>query len=373
MLDSWNQSIFLNIKHRLQDSAMKLVHAERNGEAFDSQLVIGVRESYVNLCSNTEDKLEIYRENFEAAYLQATTAFYHLQASEQLQNGVQSFMRYADTKLREEETRAHRYLEPSSASPLAQCCISVLIGDHLPTLLAECPPLIEAGETDRLQLMFRLLDRVSGGVDPMLNDLENHIVEAGLADMVSAADIITQDSEKYVERLLELFRRFSTLVKDAFNDDPRFLTARDKAFKTVVNDTRVFKLELPTQALARGTKTTTPESKCPELLANYCDMLLRRTPLSKRLTSEQIESRLRDVLLVLKYVSNKDVFMRFHKAHLTRRLILDSSADSEKEEDMVEWLREVGMPADYVNKLGRMFQDIKVSKNERIIPYQLEV
>lgn len=46
MLDSWNQSIFNNIKHRLQDSAMKLVHAERNGEAFDSQLVIGVRESY---------------------------------------------------------------------------------------------------------------------------------------------------------------------------------------------------------------------------------------------------------------------------------------------------------------------------------------
>lgn len=28
---------------------------------------------------------------------------------------------------------------------------------------------------------------------------------------------------------------------------------------------------------------------------------------------------------------------------------------------MVEWLREVGMPADYVNKLARMFQDIKVS------------
>lgn len=36
---------------------------------------------------------------------------------------------------------------------------------------------------------------------------------------------------------------------------------------------------------------------------------------------------------------------RYHKAHLTRRLILDSSADSEKEEDMVDWLREIGMPA----------------------------
>lgn len=46
---------------------------------------------------------------------------------------------------------------------------------------------------------------------------------------------------------------------------------------------------------------------------------------------------------------------------MTRRLILDTSADNEKEENMVEWLREVGMPADYVNKLARMFQDIKVS------------
>lgn len=41
-------------------------------------------------------------------------------------------------------------------------------------------------------------------------------------------------------------------------------------------------------------------------------------------------------------------------------MILGTSADSEKEEDIVEWLREVGMPADYVNRLARMFQDIKV-------------
>ena len=54
MLDMWNQSIFSNIKERLQNSAMKLVHNERNGEAFDSQLVIGIRESYVNLCSNPQ-------------------------------------------------------------------------------------------------------------------------------------------------------------------------------------------------------------------------------------------------------------------------------------------------------------------------------
>lgn len=31
-----------------------------------------------------------------------------------------------------------------------------------------------------------------------------------------------------MEQLLTLFNRFSKLVKEAFQDDPRFLTARDK-------------------------------------------------------------------------------------------------------------------------------------------------
>ncbi len=49
-----------------------------------------------------------------------------------------------------------------------------------------------------------------------------------------------------------------------------------------------------------GAKTQ-PESKCPELLANYCDMLLRKTPLSKKLTSEEVESKLRDVVCTTTY------------------------------------------------------------------------
>lgn len=324
MLDSWNKHIFHDIKHRLQDSAMKIVHAERNGDAYDAQLVVGVRESYVNLSSNSEDKLEIYRENFEMAYLNATAEFYRLKSTEQQQeNGVLAYMKYADSKLREEEVRAKRYLEPSSFSILTYTLVKVLIVDHLNSIIAECPALIRDYETERLNLMFRLMDRVlhGVGVEAMMGDLQRHIMSAGLADMLSASEVITQDSEKYVERLLELFNKFSDLVRNAFNDDPRFLTARDIAFKTVVNDTSVFKMELPTSIANRGVKYTAPESKCPELLANYCDMLLRRTPLSKRLTSEQIDARLRDVLLVLKYVNNKDVFMRYHKVHLTRRLV----------------------------------------------------
>lgn len=199
MLDSWNQSIFSNIKQRLQNSAMKLVHNERNGEAFDSQLVIGVRESYVNLCSNTEDKLQIYRENFERAYIEATEQFYSVKAPENLElNGVQNYMRYAEAKLREEEQRAQKYLESCSGSVqnLIDSCVHVLVTSHKETILAECAKMIKNNETDKLQMMFKLLDRVPDGIAPMLTDLESHIYQNGIGDMVESADVITQDSEK---------------------------------------------------------------------------------------------------------------------------------------------------------------------------------
>ncbi len=57
-------SLLHYIENCFQNSAMRLVHNERNGEAFDSQLVIGVRESYVNLCSNTQDKLQVKKIKF---------------------------------------------------------------------------------------------------------------------------------------------------------------------------------------------------------------------------------------------------------------------------------------------------------------------
>lgn len=365
MLDTWNSVIFSTINSKLQSSAMKLVHAERTGESFDSQLVIGVRESYVNLCYSEADKLQIYRENFELSYLEATRQFYSNVASSYLEEyGVERYMNYAHCKLREEEHRAQRYLETGkecdSCKKLTQACVEVLVNDVKECIFEECPGMIAANQTERLLKMFHLMDRVHDGVQPMIEHLENHVVTTGLADMIGAAATISTDSEKYVDRLLMLFNRYSRLVKEAFNDDPRFLTARDKAFKKVLNDTSIFNLELPTSKSSTSSKLIA-ESKCPELLANFCDMLLRKSPYSKKLTADEIEAKLKDVLLVLKYVDNKDVFMRYHKAHLTRRLILDCSTDNDLEENMVEWLRDVGMPADYINKLARMFQDIKVS------------
>lgn len=45
-----------------------------------------------------------------------------------------------------------------------------------------------------------------------------------------------------MEQLLTLFNRFSKLVKEAFQDDPRFLTARDKVYIPIYIKNTVLKV-----------------------------------------------------------------------------------------------------------------------------------
>ncbi|VDO63156.1 unnamed protein product [Heligmosomoides polygyrus] len=303
MLETWKKVVFQHISLKLLSAALRLVEAERNGEAVDAHLVIGVRESWVALYDQRdcyyEDVLEQYRKHFEREFVEETVSYYKKRAAQ---------------------------------------------WNHF----------------SELRMLYRLIKWTPTGIEVVIKAVDNHIRGEGLDDMKENAPTITTDPEKYISQLLSMFDRFSTLVKEGFYDDARLLTARDKAFRALVNDTTIFKMELP---LGKKSRNTAVESKCPELLANYCDLLLRKTQLSKKLTSEEIDSKLNNLLLVLKYIANKDVFMRFHKAHLSRRLILDMSADQEKEEAMVNKLRECGMPAEHVNKLFRMLQDIEVNKD----------
>lgn len=50
MLERWNSLIFENVREKLLDAAMEFLYNERSGEAFESQLVIGVRESFGEFC-----------------------------------------------------------------------------------------------------------------------------------------------------------------------------------------------------------------------------------------------------------------------------------------------------------------------------------
>jgi cullin-5 len=363
----WNQQVLETIHSRLLSSAMELVLKERLGETIDSQLVVGVRQSFVIYSHGKINPLEAYEQYFEKQYIDSCREFYVPRALQILtDNGIFNYMAYAYEKLTEEDERSKRYLDmskPESYNRFIEASVKILVIQFQEQLLAEAAKLIAENETDRLRMLYGLLNKTADGIQPLLDYLCAHIKSEGLQTMRENAETLVTDPEKYVDQLIALYTKFSTLIKDAFCNDVRFLTIRDQSFQDVVNNTEIFHLEFSNQKGKGKTNNQPPESKCPELLANYCDLLLRKSALTKKLTTEEIEERLNKVLLILKYVSNKDVFMRYHKNHLSRRLIFELTADQSMEEGLVNKFRETGMPSDFVSKLFRMLQDVEINKD----------
>ena len=348
MLKSWNESIVAELKECLLRTALKPIHIEKNCECFDSNLITAARQLYLAIYCHHFENVSKYNEKCQE-YLAANA------------NGIHDYLAWADAKLKEEEERAKEYFESNKGlvATFMDVSVQVVVAPFKDLMLAEAAKMIRDNETTKLALMFGLVDRIPGGIDPMLKDLETNIINQGLADMVFSAETIVSDPEQYVQKLIDLFHRFSSLVENAFHNDPRFLVSRDKGYQMVVNDISIFNIKLPTKNRCFGVKTQ-PESKCPELLANFCDLLFRKSPLSKKMTLEEMLKKAEEIVVIMKYVTNKDVFMRYYKTHLARRLILQSSVDSEMEENMIQRLKEVGIPAEYTQTLQHMFQDIKV-------------
>lgn len=101
----------------------------------------------------------------------------------------------------------------------------------------------------------------------------------------------------------------------------------------------------------------------PELLANHSDLLLRRTTLNRKYSPEDINNRLDELISVIRFVKNKDSLIKFHKIHLTRRLLLDITIDIDLEERFLTQLKDMpDIPFEQLSKLNRMIKDIKSSK-----------
>lgn len=243
-----------------------------------------------------------------------------------------------------------------------------------------------------LRMLYVLLNKTVDGIPPLLELLGSYIKTEGLNTMRNNAETIVEDSEKYVEQLLEMYTKFSALVGEAFNNDARFLTVRDQAFQHVVNNTEIFHIEVK-NAKKKGNVVTQPESKCPELLAIYCDLLLRKSPLTKKLPSEEIDRRLDNVvslksfqtsLILSNLVARFEICREQRRFHALPQNPFESSSyfgafcrsrqrrkycqqvQSKPKFSIIHNLckfQEQGMPSDFVTKLTRMLQDVELNKD----------
>ena len=78
-----------------------------------------------------------------------------------------------------------------------------------------------------------------------------------------------------------------------------------------------------------------------EQVARFVDQKMRG---QRGMTELEVESKLDQVMVLFKYLHEKDIFEAFYKKHLSKRLLLGKSASYELEKNMLAKLKAVSPP-----------------------------
>jgi len=195
--------------------------------------------------------------------------------------------------------------------------------------------------------MYNLLHRIPKGLEPLRNILEKHVQTIGSQTVEAAASAALNDPKLYVDSLLKVYKKYNDLVITAFRNDSGFVASLDKACRRFIND----------NAVCKAAKSA---SKSPELLARYTDLLLKKS--AKNPEEQEMEQLLSDVMVVFKYIEDKDVFQTFYSKMLAKRLIHQTSASEDLEGVMIGKLKST-CGYEYTSKLQRMFTDMSLSRD----------
>ncbi|MCO5573491.1 hypothetical protein L7F22_027262 [Adiantum nelumboides] len=335
----------------------------------------------------------VYKREFEPAFFATSEEFYKAEAQRLLDgHDAAQYLRHVERRFLEEEARVAVYLSSTTHPELSKTLERCLLSTHLNTIIdmpgSGIVTMLDEDRREDLARMYRLFWRVSDGPTVMRLGLKRYIgtkgkeinnpVNAGSKQATPAKDDDAEASEqkgttnaaastpqaqmalKWVEDVLAFKKKFDGILRTSLRDDKGCETAINEAFETFVN--------------------TNPRS--PEFISLFIDENLKKGLKGK--TEEEVEEVLQRTITVFRFLHEKDVFERYYKGHLAKRLLQGRSVSDDAERGMMAKLK-IECGHGYVQKLQGMLNDMKVSdetmlsfqesleRNKRDMPFDLGV
>ncbi|XP_055710356.1 cullin-3 isoform X2 [Phlebotomus papatasi] len=324
------------IREHLRETLLGMVMRERKGEVVDHIAIKNACQMLVVLGINSH---WVYEEHFERPFLAQSAAFYKMESQKFIsENSASVYIKRVEARITEEAERAKLYLDKQTEFRIISVVEDELIKKHMRSIVemenSGVVYMLKNTKFDDLACMYTLFSRVEDGLKTIVDCVSGYLREQGrmlVKEEESGTNPIT-----YVQNLLDLKDRFDHFLNHSFNND--------KIFKHMISSDFEHFLNL--------------NSKSPEYLSLFIDDKLKKG--GKGMTEQEIETILDKTMVLFRYLLEKDVFERYYKNHLAKRLLLNKSVSDDSEKNMISKLKtECG--CQFTSKLEGMFKDMSVS------------
>ncbi|KAL6751505.1 Cullin [Haematococcus lacustris] len=363
-LQCFRDLVYSEMKKKAREAVLRLVDKEREGELVDRALIKNILGIFIEVGMGSMD---CYERDFEESLLAETGAYYQRKAALWIeQDSCPEYMVKAEEHLRLEEERVDNYLHSSSKPRLLKEVELEVLSVHQTALLQKefsgCAVLLRDDKTEDLARMYRLYNRIRGGLDPVAEVFRSH-VEAEGSKLVKAVteeleskkekdgakaapskDTGTPVEQQFVRSLLDLHDKYLAYVSTCFANCSQFHKSLKDAFEANCNK-------------------QVGGSSSAELMASFCDNLLKKGG-SEKLSDDAVEDTLDKVVKLLAYISDKDLFAEFYRKKLSRRLLHDKSSSDDHERSILTRLKQQ-CGAQFTSKMEGMVTDLQLAKEKQ--------
>ncbi|KAJ0181848.1 hypothetical protein K1T71_002570 [Dendrolimus kikuchii] len=324
------------IRDHLRQTLLELVARERRGEVVDRLAIRNACQMLMVLGINSR---AVYEEDFEKPFLHQSSEFYRMESQKFLaENSAAVYINRVEARIVEEAERARHYLDESTEPRVVAVLEHELIERHMKTIVemenSGVVHMLLHTRTSELACVYKLLGRVGEGLRTVADAVSAHLREQGRALVTDTHH--NTNAIAFVQNLLDLKDRFDHFLQNSFNND--------KIFKHMIASDFEYFLNL--------------NNKSPEFLSLFIDGKLKKG--EKGMSEQEIEAVLDKTMVLFRFLQEKDVFERYYKQHLAKRLLLNKSVSDDSEKNMISKLKtECG--CQFTSKLEGMFKDMTVS------------